>query len=174
MVILYDTIESLRDFMALGGDVLWAIALVVLIMWTFIVERIWYFSMVHPARMRGAVEAWNARLDTTSWYARRIREMMIAEVDDGVRQSLPVIKTMIAICPLLGLLGTVMGMEKVFDVMAVTGTGNARAMAAGVSQATVPTMAGMVAALSGLFLIARFESRAEQETERLADAMVHH
>jgi len=174
MVALHNTIESLLDFMALGGDVLWAILVVLLIMWTFIVERLWYFSMVHPLRMKAAIDAWNARVDTTSWYARRIRDMMIAEVEDGIRQSLPVIKTMIAICPLLGLLGTVMGMEKVFDIMAVTGTGNARAMASGVSQATVPTMAGMVAALSGLFLITRFESKAEHETERLADAMVHH
>ena len=61
------------------------------------------------------------------------------------------VKTLVALCPLLGLLGTVTGMIEVFDVMAIAGSGNARAMAAGVSKATIPTMAGMVAAISGLY-----------------------
>lgn len=48
-------------------------------------------------------------------------------------------------------MGTVTGMIEVFDVMAVAGSGNVRSMAAGVSKATIPTMAGMVGALSGVF-----------------------
>ena len=61
------------------------------------------------------------------------------------------IKTLVSLAPLLGLLGTVTGMIGVFEVLATTGGGDARSMAAGVSQATIPTMAGMVAALSGVF-----------------------
>ena len=68
---------------------------------------------------------------------------------------MPLLKTLIALCPLLGLLGTVTGMIEVFDVMAIAGSGNPRAMASGVSRATIPTMAGMVAALSGLYFSAR-------------------
>ena len=59
------------------------------------------------------------------------------------------VKTLVALCPMLGLLGTVTGMIEVFDVMAAGG-GNTRGMAAGVSKATLPTMAGMVAAPLGL------------------------
>ncbi len=65
-------------------------------------------------------------------------------------------------------------MIQVFDVMAVSGTGNARAMAAGVSQATVPTMAGMVAALSGVWFATHLEVQAANETERLEDLLQHH
>jgi len=68
-----------------------------------------------------------------------------------INQYLPIIKTMVALCPLLGLLGTVTGMIEVFNIMAVTGGGDAKSMAGGVSRATIPTMAGMVAALSGVF-----------------------
>ena len=60
------------------------------------------------------------------------------------------IKGLVALCPLLGLLGTVTGMIEVFDVMAYTGTGNPRAMASGVSKATLPTMTGLVISISGL------------------------
>ena len=49
-----------------------------------------------------------------------------------------------------GIAGNRGGHGRGFDVMAVTGSGNARAMAAGI-QATLPTMAGLVVALSGLF-----------------------
>ena len=74
---------------------------------------------------------------------------------------------------MLGLLGTVTGMIEVFDVMAISGSGNTRAMASGVSKATIPTMAGMVAALSGMFLISQIERFAHNEAERVADHMTH-
>ena len=88
--------------------------------------------------------------------------------------SLPVIRSLVAVCPLLGLLGTVTGMIEVFDVMAIAGAGNARAMAAGGSKATIPTMAGMVAALSGLAVSAQLDRFARDRTQRLADHLVHH
>jgi biopolymer transport protein ExbB len=59
----------------------------------------------------------------------------------------------------------------VFDVLAFAGSGNPRAMAQGVSRATIPTMAGMVAALSGLVVVVQLESRAAREAERVADAL---
>ena len=77
------------------------------------------------------------------------------------------IKTLVAVAPLFGLLGTVTGMIVVFDVMAFTGGGDAKAMAGGVSQATVPTMSGMVAALSGVFGLTYVERKAEREKHLL-------
>jgi biopolymer transport protein ExbB len=72
---------------------------------------------------------------------------------------------------MFGLLGTVTGMIEVFDVMASTGSGNARGMAAGVSKATLPTMAGMVAALSGMLFSIQLERFARDESERVADSL---
>ena len=71
-----------------------------------------------------------------------------------------------------GLLGTVTGMIEVFDVMAITGSGNARSMASGVSKATIPTMAGMVGALSGVFAGNDSDPQASRsEVELLDDAL---
>ena len=81
------------------------------------------------------------------------------------------IQTLVALCPLLGLLGTVTGMISVFQVMAVSGSGNVRAMAAGVSQATIPTMAGMVGALSGVLLVTILSRRAQHEVHFLEDSL---
>jgi biopolymer transport protein ExbB len=144
------------------------------LMWTFILERLWYFYRVHPGKKQRILDDWESRADTTSWYAKRIREQMISETSVALKRNVGLIKALIAICPLLGLLGTVTGMVSVFDVMTFSGTGNARAMAAGVSKATVPTMAGMVAALSGVYFGTWLEHKAATESDRLGDLLQHH
>jgi biopolymer transport protein ExbB len=60
----------------------------------------------------------------------------------------------------------------VFDVMAATGSGNARAMASGVSKATIPTMAGMVASISGLYFSTALDRRSRREVQKVADELV--
>ena len=81
------------------------------------------------------------------------------------------IKTLIALCPLLGLLGTVWGMIEVFNALSVT-AGDAKAMASGVSKATIPTMAGMVAALSGMFAMTFLERMADSQSHLFEDSLV--
>lgn len=174
MIWFYEAVGSIRDFVELGGNVLWAIMLVLFLMWTFILERLWFFYRVHPVRKRAILEDWESRSDTTSWYARRIREGLVSETALSLKQNVGLIKALIAICPLLGLLGTVTGMIAVFDVMTYSGGGNARALAGGVSMATVPTMAGMVAALSGVYFGTWLEHKAQTETEKLEDLLHHH
>ncbi len=174
MSFLIDAFVEVRDFFETGGDVLYAVLFVTVAMWTFIIERLWYFNAVMPGEIRQVVEDWDERDDTASWFAQRIREQMISEVSVNAHRYVLLIKTLMAVLPLLGLLGTVTGMVAVFDVMALTGTGNARLMAGGVSKATIPTMAGLVAALSGLYLATYLEHKANQEVEKVEDLLVRH
>ena len=174
MSFLVEAYVAIRDFFEAGGNVLWGILGVTTLMWTFIIERLWYFMGVLPQRVTDVVEVWESRDDTTSWFARRVRDQLVSEVSVEAHQYLMVIKSLMAVLPLLGLLGTVTGMIQVFDVMAITGTGNARLMAGGVSAATIPTMSGLVAALSGFYFASYLESRADAEIERIEDLLVHH
>ena len=174
MIWFYEAVGSIRHFMELGGDVLWAIMFVLFLMWTFILERLWFFYRIHPGRKREILAAWESRADTTSWYAKRIRDSLISDAAISLKRNVGLIKALIAICPLLGLLGTVTGMITVFDVMTYSGGGNARAMAGGVSMATVPTMAGMVAALSGVYFGTWLEHKSQTEKEKLEDLLQHH
>jgi biopolymer transport protein ExbB len=170
---LADPLEAVRDFMDRGGDVLYLILVVTFFMWALILERQWYYRRLFPAQAREVIESWQARQDQTSWYAYQVRDLLISRVRQNLQHSLLMVKTLVAVCPLLGLLGTVTGMIEVFDVMAIAGSGNVRAMAAGVSKATIPTMAGMVAALSGLYFSVSMERFARRETERVADHLTH-
>ena len=161
--------EAIRDFIEMGGPVLNWIAAVIFLMWILIIERTIYMATGHRKQVNQVMGDWEARKERDSWAAKQIRIAMISRVKDAVNGSIPMIKTLVALCPLLGLLGTVTGMIDVFDVMAVSGTGNARSMAAGVSKATVPTMAGMVGALSGVFASTFLTRKADTEVERLRD-----
>jgi biopolymer transport protein ExbB/TolQ len=156
-----------------GGDVLLLIAAVTFLMWTLMLERLWYFKVLQPREARRVEEVWRARNDHESWFADQARRLLVSEVRLELHHSVGAIKTLVAICPMLGLLGTVTGMIEVFDVMAISGSGNTRAMASGVSKATIPTMAGMVAALSGMILSVQIERFANRETERVADHLTH-
>jgi len=171
MLWLTDSFEAIRDFMELGGPVLRWIAVTIFIMWVLIVERLMYFRSTMKESARDILNRWESRSERRSWNAHQIREGMISQFSIATNRSIPMIQTLVALCPLLGLMGTVTGMIKVFEVMAVSGSGNVRAMAAGVSQATVPTMAGMVGALSGVLLVTLLSRRAAREVEFLEDSL---
>ena len=166
-----EAVLSVRGFLETGGDVLLLIMFVTLLMWTLMLERFWYFWRLQPRVAAEVQKRWNARPDRSSWRAHQIRQLLISRVNLRLDAGLVMIRTLVAVCPLLGLLGTVTGMIEVFDVMAAAGSGNARAMASGVSRATIPTMAGMVAALSGLLLSARTGKYAQDEVQRVADSL---
>ncbi|MBW2274292.1 MAG: MotA/TolQ/ExbB proton channel family protein [Deltaproteobacteria bacterium] len=147
------------------------IAFVTVMMWSLIVERVTYFLTAYRNERDHIRKLWEEREDHTSWYAYQLRRMMISQVRLKLTRGLLMIRTIVAVCPMFGLLGTVTGMIEVFDVMAISGSGNTRGMAGGVSRATLPTMAGMVAALSGMIFSIQLERFANQETERLADQL---
>ena len=164
-----DMIDSVNGFMLRGGPVLWIIAWLLLVKWSLVFERVWYLNTTHKANVKATLAAWNARSDTKSWSAHQIRTMMISKISLDVRNTLPIIEVLVTICPLLGLIGTVTGIIEVFFVMAVTGGGDAKSMAGGVSKATIPTMAGMVGAISGIFAANYLKAKVDRDIELLED-----
>ncbi len=137
--------------MSAGGSVLWLIAILAAFMWAIILERIWYFNAGHKEYMGKLKSEWDSITDHSSWKAQQIKDKLMSQAKEAVNRHLSLINTCVALAPLFGLLGTVTGMIEVFQVMAFTGGGDARSMAGGVSKATLPTMAGMTTALSGVF-----------------------
>jgi len=168
----FEAYAKVRDFVETGGDVLLVIAVVTFGMWMLILERWWFFARVFPGFARNIQEKWDARRDHRSWHAHKIRLLLLTDVEIEVGRGLQIMKSLVALCPMLGLLGTVMGMIEVFDVMAIAGSGNVRGLAGGISKATLPTMAVMVAALSGMIFSFQFDRRAARERRQMADRLV--
>ena len=164
--------------MSRGGWVLYLIFFTIFILWLLIVERFWYFHFNFKQESESILQKWKNRftshpaLSPTMYL--RLRKADISKLKMVLNKNISNIKTLVALCPLMGLLGTVTGMVTVFEIMAEVGTGNARLMASGISMATIPTMAGMVGALSGIYVIRILENRTNslsiKTEEKITDA----
>lgn len=163
-------IIAIRTFLEAGGDVLYLIAGATFVMWALIFERIWFINTEHKQDVGKALAYWEGRPERTSWNAHMIRLRLISEVNMKLKANMGFIKTLISLLPLLGLLGTVTGMVQVFEAMTYSG-GNARSMAAGVSAATIPTMSGMVATLSGVLANTFIVSKVSTEESYMEDTL---
>lgn len=170
---LVDSSHVLLDFMAAGGLEMWVLAGICVIYWALVFERLWFMRRVFPGWAEERRQAWGAINQLSGTWQRAVRTAWLAQAQQKLAGPLRFGKVLVALYPLLGLLGTVSGMIAVFDVLALNGAGNPRAMAAGVWRATLPTMAGMVLAITGLFSLAQLERAARQALERLADQLRH-
>lgn len=96
------------------------------------------------------------------------RESLREAIEDQGRQEihalekgLPILETIAGIAPLLGLLGTVLGMIHVFDVITLEGVGGAQNLSAGISEALITTVAGLSIAIPTLVFYNFFMNKVE-------------
>jgi len=141
-----------------GGPVMWPIAAASLAAWWLALAN-WRTSgwlLRSLAAANRYLERSRATSRTTD--ARRIEPVSIEE-RARLDQSLAVVKTLVALLPLLGLLGTVTGMLATFQVIQGHGTGEPRLLAGGIREALITTEAGLLAAFPVLILHERLSSR---------------
>ena len=168
---MFTAIDQVTLFMERGGDVLYALLLVIFLLWLFILERIAFFSFTYRPQLAHAVSEWEGRHERTSWHAHQVREDLTSQVRMALETNMTTIKMLVGLCPLFGLLGTVTGMIEVFDIMAFLGSGSPKAMASGISKATIPTMAGMVGAITGVFALSLLQRYIQRQKAQLEDKM---
>ena len=117
-----------------------------------------------------------------AYHGRDVMKESIEEaaghVVHDLERYLNTLGTIAAVAPLMGLLGTVMGMIKVFAEIMTQGTGNASVLAGGISEALITTAAGLCVAIPALIMHRYFTGRIDgivvelqQETIKLVDAL---
>ncbi len=190
-----------------GGWLMLPIILCSIVAIAIIIERFWTLSAarITPKYVLAQVWTWlkNNQLDSAKMRELRLssplgqilaagllnskygREAMIESIEQAAAQVvhdmeryLNTLGTISAITPLLGLLGTVFGMIQVFSEITLQGTGNANALAGGISQALITTAAGLTVAIP-TFMFHRYFTRKvdslvlnlEQESIKLVDAL---
>ncbi len=184
-------LEATLAYLRQGGWVMLPLVAVSLVMWTLILER-W---QVLRGLVRGDLDltatlavvrgetpppessGLRSRLvrsfhEQRSGRARIDREILAQcgrDLDRDLDDRHAAIAVLAAVAPLLGLLGTVLGMVETFQVIADFGTGNARALAGGISVALVTTQTGLLVAIPGLLFSKRLHNNAETLRLRLAE-----
>jgi biopolymer transport protein ExbB len=184
----------LEHYIRAGGMVMVPLALVSLWMWMLIVDRALFFRRLYhknmnlktawhhirdnrmpdPARYRGAVSLLVARFMIRRSHDRALDRFILDEtvltLNRSLNDYLAVIGVLAAAAPLMGLLGTVTGMIGTFDILSVFGTGNAKGMAGGISEALITTQTGLLVAIPGLYMKGFLDRRARNLQQRVARA----
>jgi biopolymer transport protein ExbB len=172
LILLSDTIKQAVNFFGSGGGVMYPLLLVSLVLWTLIIRK--SKELVTSRREeQGMAECLSSlarnELIGAEWQRAVMRNFLSLRSRGGgddfelmkqltrgivtrVDGSVKAILVLAGVAPLLGLLGTVGGMITTFDVISGFGTGNARAMASGISEALVTTQTGLVVAVPGLII----------------------
>jgi biopolymer transport protein ExbB len=185
---------QLDEYLRAGGPVMLPLFATSLVMWVLIVDRALFFRrlcrntmplptalahvvenrMPDPERYGGAISLLLARFIPVRSGDRVLDRFLLDEtvtrIDRSLDDYLALIGVLAAVAPCLGLLGTVTGMISTFDVLAVFGTGNARAMAGGIAEALITTQTGLLVAIPGLYLKGLLERRARTLRQRLSSA----
>jgi biopolymer transport protein ExbB len=174
-----------------GGWLMVPIVICSILALTIIAERFWTLrpGNVTPKHITAQVEEWAAKheldkrhldqLRESSALGRilaaalanrhRPRELIKESVEDTGRhvvheleRFLNTLGTIAGISPLLGLLGTVIGMIQVFSAIIAYGVGNANELAGGISQALITTAAGLTVAIPSYFFYRYFKGRVDE------------
>lgn len=190
-----------------GGWLMLPIILCSILAIAIAIERFWTLSAerIAPRYAVGQVWSWikNNELDATRMrelrqssplgqilaagllHARQGRDAMMEAIQQSaagvihdLERYLSTLGTIAAITPLLGLLGTVLGMIRVFSAIMVQGTGDPSALAGGISEALITTAAGLTVAIPAYALHRYFVRKVdslilalEQESAKLVDAL---
>ncbi len=190
-----------------GGWLMLPIILSSIVAIAIIIERFWTLSpsRIAPRHVVGQVWTWikNNELDSPKLRELRVssplgqilatglvnasygRAAMMESIEQAaslviheMERYLSTLGTIAQITPLLGLLGTVIGMIEVFTEIMVRGTGDPNALAGGISQALITTAAGLCVAIPALIFYRMFLRRVEtlvigleQESVKLVDAL---
>lgn len=192
MALLYNSYVQLEAYLAAGGMVMLPLVLVSVVMWLLIIDRAFFFRRLYrknmsfqtawehvqhkrmpdPKQYGGAVSLLVARFNYARSGDRMLDRFILDETvlrtNRSLNDYLSLIGVLAAIAPLLGLLGTVTGMIATFDVLAVFGTGNAKAMAGGISEALITTQTGLLVAIPGLYMKGFLDRRAHTLKQRIS------
>ena len=187
-----DQYRVLDGYIATGGIVMIPLLIVSTVMWILIINRMFFFHRLYrknmnreraaqyisqgeipdPREYRGViamlVTEFQMRRTGIIDVDRPILDETVMSVVSNLDRHLAVIGVLAKASPLLGLLGTVTGMIATFDIISVFGAGNARAMAAGISEALVTTQTGLLVAIPGLYAYSWLTRRAENLKRRVA------
>ena len=151
-------VQQGEDLMVLGGPVMWPLLLVSMWLWTLVIERYWFLLYRYPWLL-----AEQKRLDNQP----QLEPVLQTEIYLAIRRYLNLIKTLSGILPMLGLLGTVVGIVETFDLIRIFGSAETQIVARGVSQALITTLAGLVLGLFGLAVSHDLGQRAQLCERRL-------
>ncbi|MBU1342269.1 MAG: MotA/TolQ/ExbB proton channel family protein [Proteobacteria bacterium] len=186
-----ELLSSIENYIRAGGVVMIPILVISFCMWILIINRLLFLHRLYVKNI--SRDRAGRLVKTNQWPEDKyqginsvlVRQFLAARSHDPVLDGfildetvvklvssldsyLGAIRVMAGIAPLLGLLGTVIGMMETFDVITIFGTGNAKAMAGGISVALITTQTGLMVSIPGLYMSGFLTKRANNLKYKIA------
>ncbi|WP_459918640.1 MotA/TolQ/ExbB proton channel family protein [Desulfocicer niacini] len=181
----------MESYIRSGGEVMYPILLVSFIMWMLIINRVYVMrklfikniprieagQLIQKNQMPHKKYQGANSLLVREFLSQRtgdrdldgfILDETVLRLTSEMDRHLALIGVLSGVAPLLGLLGTVVGMMATFDVITVFGTGNAKAMAGGISVALITTQTGLLVSIPGLYMSGFLKRRANNLKHRIS------
>lgn len=176
------------DFILAGGPVMWPLLAASLWLWSLVLLKVFWLAWAkrEPNDLAGARQyllsddlrpvqgplsaalvhfkamgTGNQKSDIKLW------EVAVRHQSPYIWRHISSITVLASVPPLLGLLGTINGMIETFSAIQLYGTGNAQAMAAGISEALITTQTGLLLAIPGIFIAHTLRRQAQKIQQRL-------
>ena len=181
--------KTLWEMLQAGGPLLLVLALLSVITATLIIERFLYYrsvggsagELLHKIKQGATLSDMLRATNDVRGVAARVMRVTIQAARDGYKpdeiedlaqsavtkelisleKHLPLLDSMVTMCPLIGLLGTTIGMIHSFSVVAAIGMSDPTKLAGGISEALINTAAGLAVAIPALFAYNYFSGKKE-------------
>jgi len=154
-----DIFKTYSNFIYQGGPVVFILFLISIYLFVLIFAKFKYLFF-DISEVQDQYKKRLSEINNDEFYLLNLSSLK-CDYRNIINKDFFIIQTLIALCPVLGLLGTVTGMIEVFDVVSFFGTGNARALASGITKATLPTMTGMAISIVGLLTYTVLNSKSQ-------------
>jgi len=142
--------QAFTDFLNDASTIFWIIMMLSVVMWWTIARCYLRCYVEYPKLLTHYQRMWSKWQEQPHLLALAIRDGYVAELSNVLTRNLIFIKTLTAVLPLLGLLGTVDGMIDNFSVLS-NSLSVSELFSNGIAQALLTTLAGLVTGLSGLY-----------------------
>ena len=156
-------------WMERGGPVMWPLLLVSLLAATLVVERFVFWAREHRRRAVEVIRARSAEHQENVREEDRL-ELILDDEQRRLERGMTTMDTIIAAAPMLGILGTVLGVIDAFESLAARSTPDPMAVTGGISSALITTASGLVIALGVLFPYGFFRTRVRARLSELEGA----
>lgn len=189
-----EILNNMYHYLSQGGMIMFPLILCSWTMWTLILDRMMYFRALEkkdiphhelvrltkqntvPTSFDGMktflLRHFQTHRTGIAMVDKRILDECAMSIRARLSRYLSIIAVLAAVSPLFGLLGTVTGMITTFDVITLFGTGNAKAMAGGISEALVTTQSGLMVSIPGLFMSVLLFRRSARLENHLKEAVM--
>lgn len=164
---IQNLVDIFLHYMQTGGGTMYPLLLCCLWMWVLIFFYLPHWQPSVDDEIKGVIQVFGDKMCPSKRHNKQLYDYLLRDCEQRMQRGIPTIKVFATIAPFLGLFGTVAGMIKTFQSVALFGMANPKALAGGISEAMVTTQFGLLIAVPGIFAVYFMKRKAVRKISKI-------